>query len=391
MEAKKFFNIKSRYIFHKLLTHISHVKALKLAIYNEKLKRELKISFNDYFIDCIFTNEYKAIGNDYILIKNEEKDNCFISYSIIIFKIIFIALTLINFNYWKTNFYNIYLIIDSIYKSINLVHFFMIKFFDTKPTESDKFLHKCNIIFNSVILIFLICKTVSDHKNNNNKLILLILNSIMIFICVVLIILFSINVFYCIDIYMNKSDKLEPKHKKEINVAIIKKFRGFKINEYKCTSLKAFGKFDKIDTGSIKKHSIYDLNKNQILLISKINKLRKKKNLNVLKYERSQYFNEFFTYYKKLNCIFYDINKLDNNSYLFIYPKNEFKKKISEKEKEIIDILSKDCFNHIMILEKDLNEYILIYYFYDKKQKNIEEEINYETESKNILTINNNI
>ena len=44
-----------------------------------------------------------------------------------------------------------------------------------------------------------------------------------------------------------------------------------------------------------------------------------------------------------------------------------------------------------MILEKDLNEYILIYYFYDKKQKNIEEEINFETESKNILTINNNI
>ena len=124
MEAKKFFNIKSRYIFHKLLTHISHVKALKLALYNKKLKRELKISFNDYFIDCIFTNEYKAIGNDYILIKNEEKENCFISYSIIIFKIIFIVLTMINFSYWKTNFYNIYLILDSIYKIINLTCLF---------------------------------------------------------------------------------------------------------------------------------------------------------------------------------------------------------------------------------------------------------------------------
>ena len=76
---------------------------------------------------------------------------------------------------------------------------------------------------------------------------------------------------------------------------------------------------------------------------------------------------------------------------LFIYPKNEFEKKISEKEKEIIDILSKACFNHIMILEKDLNEYILIYYFYDKNQNNIEEEISFESESKNILHINNYI
>ena len=391
MEVKKFFNIKSRYIFHKLLTHISHVKALKLALYNKKLKMELNISFNDYFIDCTFTNEYIGIGNDYTLIKDKEKENCFTSYSIIIFKIIFIVLTMINFSYWKTNFYNIYLILDSIYKIINLVYFLMKKYFETKPTESDKFFQKCNIFFNSVILIILICKIVSDHKNNKNKLILLILNSIMIFICVVLIILFSINVFYCIDIYMNKSDKLEPKHKKEINVAIIKKFRGFKINEYKYTTLKTFGKLDKIDTGSIKKHLIYDLNKNQILLILKINELRIKKNLNELKYERSQYFYEFFNYYKKLNCFFYDINKLDNKSYLFIYPKNEFEKKISEKEKEIIDILSKDCFNHIMILEKDLNEYILIYYFYDKNQNNIEEEISFESESKNILHINNYI
>ena len=390
MEYKKIINVNSSYVVDIIFSHITYGKALKLAKYNKRLQRQLNISFNDYFIECTFEKDYKAIGDDYVWKIYKEKDNCFMSYSIIILQIFFISLILINIKFWKTNFYYIFLIIDIIYKSVFVFYLFMKKFFKTVLSESFKSLNIFNIIANSILLIILICKLVSEKKRNNYKKNLLILNSITICACIILIIFFSIYTFYCIDIYINRFDRLEPKHKKEIYIAIINKFQGFNINKYKYTSLKEFGKINESDVTILIKYLSFTIKNDKKQNIQLINKLRNKKHLKVLKYEQNQKLSDFFIYYKQFGCLLSDINEFNNN-YLFILPKNDFKKRIIQNEKKTMQILYKNCFDHIMIFEKDSKEYILIYKPNSKKKININEQINSEMKSKDLLIIDTNI
>ena len=280
--------------------------------------------------------------------------------------------------------------IDIIYKSVFVFYLFMKKFFKTVLSESFKSLNIFNIIANSILLIILICKLVSEKKRNNYKKNLLILNSITICACIILIIFFSIYTFYCIDIYINRFDRLEPKHKKEIYIAIINKFQGFNINKYKYTSLKEFGKINESDVTILIKYLSFTIKNDKKQNIQLINKLRNKKHLKELKYEQNQKLSDFFIYYKQFGCLLSDINEFNNN-YLFILPKNDFKKRIIQNEKKTMQILYKNCFDHIMIFEKDSKEYILIYHPNYKKKININEQINSDMKSKELLIINTNI
>ena len=99
MEYKKIINVNSSYVVDIIFSHVNYGKALKLAKYNKRLQRQLNISFNDYFIECTFEKDYKAIGDDYVWKIYKEKDNCFMSYSIIILQIIFISLIVINIKF----------------------------------------------------------------------------------------------------------------------------------------------------------------------------------------------------------------------------------------------------------------------------------------------------
>ena len=71
------------------------------------------------------------------------------------------------------------------------------------------------------------------------------------------------------------------------------------------------------------------------------------------------------------------MQKSNNEKYLFIYPIGDMKKRLIEKDKNIILILSKDYLKNIMILEKEKNEYIFIYSD-DNKKDNLEMSIKYE-------------
>ena len=94
----------------------------------------------------------------------------------------------------------------------------------------------------------------------------------------------------------------------------------------------------------------YTLNDKEIELIYLINELRENNNLNKLICNKIQDLNDFF---REKNS--------NNNKYLFVYPFGEFKNILLTKDKRITKILLIKELKYIIILEKELNEYIFIY------------------------------
>ena len=387
MNDEKIFKIKSKYLLNGIFSFIKYEKALNLMKYNKILQNKLNITKNDYSIDCIFKKELVDKESGELMINNEtDERNSFLSSSIIIFQIIFIVCSIININYWKISFYNVYLIFDIVYKAVVIFYLMMKKFWNIKDDCLPIF-QKCDIFFNSIILIILICKIISDRKDNNNKNILLILNSIMISICIIIIILLIINSCFCY-----KESKvpglIKKTYKVEVNTAIIKKFRGFNVNEFKMLPLISFGSLTSEEINCLLMNDlIYSLTDNQLELINLINKLRKVEYLEELKYNVNQKLYDFFIHIKRFYSID-NINKISDDIYLFIYPKCKFKTLILEENDKIMKILYKYFLNHILILEKNNNEYILIFDSNNNLRINEINESNKETERKDLLKLN---
>ena len=81
---------------------------------------------------------------------------------------------------------------------------------------------------------------------------------------------------------------------------------------------------------------------------------------------------------------FFNEEKLNNDSHIFIYSLGEFKNKLVKKEEDIIKILLKKNFRYIIILEKEHQEYIFLYS--EREQKT---DINAENKLNNNEKINN--
>ena len=70
---------------------------------------------------------------------------------------------------------------------------------------------------------------------------------------------------------------------------------------------------------------------------------------------------------ENLNTFFQE-KKSKNGNYIFIYPIGEFKNKILERDEDIIKVILKESCGYIIILEKELEEYIFLYSKNEKKQ-----------------------
>ena len=98
----------------------------------------------------------------------------------------------------------------------------------------------------------------------------------------------------------------------------------------------------------------YTLNDKNIELINLINELRHENNLSQLIYNKVQNLIDYFK-----------VNQSSCEKNLLINLKGEFKDKILSKDDDIIKKVLQKNLKYIMILEKDENEYILIYSFYN--------------------------
>ena len=136
------------------------------------------------------------------------------------------------------------------------------------------------------------------------------------------------------------------------------KYRGFKINDYPLPfNFEIMDFHDKINVLKNNAYFMkYILNDEQIELINLINKLRNKKNLGNLLYNKNERLYDYYNFQKS------NIQKT-----LLIYQVGEVKKKILQKDNYILEILTNKYMKYIMILEKENNEYIFIYS--DKNEK----------------------
>ena len=168
-------------------------------------------------------------------------------------------------------------------------------------------------------------------------------------------------------------------------ITFVVKYKGFKINDYPLPlNFNKLNGEDKINI--LEKHEDcfkYTLNNNQMELINLIIDFRKENKISTIIYSKVENL-----------CDYFRMQKMDNEKYLFIYPIGDMKKKILEKDKNIILILLNDCMKNIMILEKGENEYIFIYSDYNKKD-NSEIPTNFENNIKlnknNQFHLTNNI
>jgi hypothetical protein len=105
----------------------------------------------------------------------------------------------------------------------------------------------------------------------------------------------------------------------------------------------------------------YKLKENQIDLIGKINEIRRKNNIPLLSYDKTERIPHFI-----INGVTEEIFDKNKNNfkiksflYLFRYKKNEFQNFIETDE--ILSVITNDLFNKIKIIERNNIEYILIY------------------------------
>ena len=145
------------------------------------------------------------------------------------------------------------------------------------------------------------------------------------------------------------------------------KYKGFKINAFPLPS--RINKLNSKEKFLILKNNVssfkYTLNDENIELIYLINELRVNNNLNKLICNKNENLNDFF---REKNSKYY-------RKYLFNYSLGEFKTKLLTKDEKITNILLDKQLKYIMILEKEKNEYILIYsdkykrYFFKSDKK----------------------
>ena len=152
-----------------------------------------------------------------------------------------------------------------------------------------------------------------------------------------------------------------PKDIDDIKRDILIELNGIKINAFYF-----YDSFEKSKNELIyKKENIekyeYELNVNQIILIHKINDIRRQNNVPELKYFKHEKLPSYLIN-PKPQLIFYqkqNIYKISNDLYIFKYPKNELQ--ILLNNKEIINIIKNDFLNEINVIEQYNNEIISIY------------------------------
>ena len=137
----------------------------------------------------------------------------------------------------------------------------------------------------------------------------------------------------------------------------------------------------------------YELNKDQITLIRKMNDIRKKYNIPSLDYVEEEKLPEFVINGKTEMFLYENENiyKLSLNLYIFKYPKNEFQNQLDNSE--VLNIITNDSLKEVNIIEINNFEYISIYTNNSSNNTSNNKNINLpkitiDTNAHNINTVN---
>ena len=190
----------------------------------------------------------------------------------------------------------------------------------------------------------------------------------------------------CFD-YKNYNDK-------ETNILV--NITGIKIVDYKLpenfSDLSEKERINLLFSKSNMEQYKYELNKDQITLIRKMNDIRKKYNIPSLDYVEEEKLPEFVINGKTEMFLYENENiyKLSLNLYIFKYPKNEFQNQLDNSE--VLNIITNDSLKKVNIIEINNFEYISIYTknsSNNHNNKNINlPKITIDTNAQNINTVN---
>ena len=172
---------------------------------------------------------------------------------------------------------------------------------------------------------------------------------------------------------------------------ILKSFNDIEIEDYSLPI--EFSKWDKKERKKYIKRNCknfeYKMNNYIFNLIEKINAFRVKNNLQKFAIEGYNKIPDFIVQPSSIIILFnkQNIFKLSNKKYLLRYPLGEFEELYKNKDKNIINILSKNNLNHIQMITQNKIEYIYIseipHYIYANNKFSFSEE---EKEEKIRLT-----
>ena len=156
--------------------------------------------------------------------------------------------------------------------------------------------------------------------------------------------------------------------KDDEKIIIMDKLNGINIIDYTLPSyfanLSKKAKIEEIFKEDNMKQYQYELKDNQISLITKINDIRRKYNLNTFPIpiiNRIERLPDLIIHLKA-ELFFYpevNIHKISPNSFIFKYPKNEFQNYLNDDK--ILNIITIDSLNKINIIEQNNLEFISIY------------------------------
>ena len=382
------FNISSDYTLKTLFSYIKYNTLLKLIKINKSLQRKLGINLENYQI----ISNYQYIKRKIIRTYDPGDNECieigkifftslitfiFFTY-VFIYSILLVSLdsfdnsnTKINFDKNSLNIINkinayLFLFILFIIGSFFLLLCFILKncYSDSPKLKKIKllmlitidliyFLYECMIIW-KLSLSYKIKKKEKDTTwFMTCDYIFIILNS--------LFILYMLFVTYLYYVDAGKKIEIFIKY-------FLTNYKNIEISNYLLPD-----NFHKMSQKAKKKYISdnkynfqFFLTDQQLDLISLINEFREKNNLEKFTIDWDKKLPNFildesselilFTY----NNIF----QIANQTYLFRYKIGEFEKNLRNNNQDILDILSKENLNRIIVIKQNITEYILVYESY---------------------------
>ena len=378
MESESFLNnIRSKHILKQVFSYIDFKSFSSLIKYNKSLQKKLDINFKNYYFNNIYAKRFETNGFNYIL----NLPNIIIKAIMLVFFLIYIIIFYVkgsfideiikaNCDKNKIKFieimnnsligYLIFLLISILWYTLCLSRIILFKVI-TKLR-----------IFMLILLIDIFYYILLYIKYNFSKLIIFdiirkdqnykFVDSWFInldFLILIIIPIYYIAfIFFIFSVYKCNFDNLE-----DSNIIILNEFKGVKNCYFEIQSFSKYLNDKEINNLIIKnaRNCKYRLNEDQIDLIKKINEIRRKNDIPLLKYDENERIyhciinevTEVVLYNEKNNF------KLKNFLYLFRYKKNEFKNFIENDE--VLRVINNDLLNKIKIIEQNDTEYILIY------------------------------
>ena len=385
---KIIFNISSDYTLKSLFSYVKYNSLLKLIKYNKVLQKKLGIKLENYQI----ISNYQYIKRKIIRTYDPKENEC-----IEIGKIFFTSLiTFIFFTY--VFIYSILLVsLDSFDNSNTKINFDKNSLNIINKINAYLFLFILFIIGSFILLLCFILKNCYSDSPNLKKLKLLMLITIdLIYFLYEFLIIWKLSLSY--KIKKNENDTtwfmtcdyifiilnslfilymlfvtylyyVDAGKKIEIFIKyFLTNYKNVEISNYLLPdNFQKMSQQSKIKFISDNKHNFqFFLTQQQLDLISLINEFRERKNLEKFTIDWDKKLPNFILNESSELILFtYDnIFKIAYQTYLFRYKVGEFESLFRNQNTDILNIISKENLNRIIIIKQNITEYILVYESY---------------------------